>query len=65
MCRLAELNVIRQVFNIATSNIVQAAWERGQPLAVHGIVYSPGDGLIKVWTGLHELLPSDAMSKFP
>ena len=45
---MAELNVIQQVFNVTTSNIVQAAWERGQELAVRGLVYSPGDGVLQV-----------------
>lgn len=47
-CRLAELNVIRQVFNVCSSPIVQAAWDAGTPLIVHGLVYSLKDGLLKV-----------------
>jgi carbonic anhydrase len=45
--RLVELNVIRQVKNVASDVFVQDAWERGQPLHVHGWVYSIGDGLIR------------------
>lgn len=48
MCRMVELNVEAQVFNVCASPIVQAAWARGQPLSVHGIVYTPGTGLVKV-----------------
>ena len=33
----------------STSPIVQAAWARGQELAVHGLIYRPGEGLLKVW----------------
>ena len=45
--RLCELNVMRQVTNVASDVFVQDAWARGQPLAVHGWVYSIADGLIK------------------
>ena len=44
--RLCELNVIRQVRNVASDVFVQDAWARGQPLAVHGWVYSIANGLV-------------------
>lgn len=44
--RLCELNVIRQVQNVATDLFVQDAWKRGQDLWVHGLVYSLEDGLL-------------------
>jgi len=44
--RLVELNVVRQVKNVASDVFVQDAWARGQSLAVHGWVYSIADGLI-------------------
>jgi carbonic anhydrase len=44
--RLCELNVIRQVKNVASDVFVQDAWARGQPLCVHGWVYSISNGLI-------------------
>jgi carbonic anhydrase len=44
--RLCELNVIRQVRNVASDVFVQDAWARGQPLSVHGWVYSISNGLI-------------------
>lgn len=44
--RLCELNVIRQVRNVASDIFVQEAWARGQPLSVHGWVYSLADGLV-------------------
>lgn len=47
-CRLTELNAIRQVFNVCSSPVVQAAWDAGQTLSVHGLAYSVGDGLLKV-----------------
>ena len=45
---MCELNVIRQVFNVCTSPTVQSAWARGQPLSVHGLIYSVSNGLLKV-----------------
>jgi carbonic anhydrase len=44
--RLCELNVIRQVKNVASDVFVQDAWARGQELAVHGWVYSLSTGLV-------------------
>lgn len=44
--RLTELNVVRQVRNVAADVFVQDAWARGQSLAVHGWVYSLADGLV-------------------
>jgi carbonic anhydrase len=44
--RLAELNVMRQVQNVASDVFVQDAWVRGQALCVHGWIYSIANGLI-------------------
>jgi carbonic anhydrase len=44
--RLCELNVLRQMKNVASDIFVQEAWARGQPLCVHGWVYSLHDGLV-------------------
>jgi carbonic anhydrase len=44
--RLCELNVIRQVRNVASDVFVQDAWARGQRLAIHGWVYSLATGMI-------------------
>jgi carbonic anhydrase len=44
--RLCELNVIRQVQNVASDVFVQDAWARGQDLHVHGWVYSLSNGLV-------------------
>ncbi|MGA0600730.1 carbonic anhydrase [Caulobacter sp. KR2-114] len=44
--RLCELNVIRQVRNVASDVFVQDAWARGQSLCVHGWVYSLHTGLV-------------------
>jgi len=45
--RLCELNVIDQVLNAAATTVVQSAWERNQPIAVHGWVYGLKDGLVR------------------
>lgn len=47
MDRLAELNVLEQVANVCRTTIAQDAWRRGQPLAVHGWIYSLQDGLLR------------------
>ncbi len=45
--RLCELNVVSQVNNVASDVFVQDAWARGQPVSVHGWVYSIANGLVK------------------
>jgi len=44
--RLCELNVLRQVKNVASDVFVQEAWARGQSVHVHGWIYSLADGLV-------------------
>ncbi len=44
---LCELNVIEQVVNVCQTTSVQDAWERGQPVTVHGWVYGLKDGLLR------------------
>lgn len=45
--KLCELNVVEQVVNVCETTIVQDAWRRGQPLAVHGWIYAIHDGLLR------------------
>jgi carbonic anhydrase len=45
--RLCELNVIEQVRNVARTTIVLDAWERGQPLSLHGWIYGLKDGILR------------------
>jgi len=45
--RLCELNVIEQVVSVCRTSVVEAAWLRGQALAVHGWVYGLEDGLLR------------------
>lgn len=42
--RLVELNIFQQVMNVCHTTIVQNAWERKQPLSVHGWVYDMRTG---------------------
>ena len=44
--RLCELNAIEQVQNVCLTTIVRDAWSRGQPLSVHGWVYSLRNGRV-------------------
>ncbi|HUO03957.1 MAG TPA: carbonic anhydrase [Candidatus Binataceae bacterium] len=44
--RLCELNVKRQVSNVASDVFVREAWSRLQELYVHGWVYSLSNGLV-------------------
>jgi carbonic anhydrase len=45
--RLCELNAIEQASNVCRTTIVQDAWRRAQPLAVHAWVYGLHDGLLR------------------
>ena len=44
---LCELNVLEQTYNVCNAPAVRAAWERGQPLMVHGWIYRLGDGRLR------------------
>ena len=44
--RLIELNVIEQARNLTHTSTVQAAWNRGAELTIHGWVYDMETGLI-------------------
>jgi carbonic anhydrase len=45
--RLCELNVIEQVVNVCQTTSVQDAWQRNQPVTIHGWVYGVEDGLAR------------------
>jgi len=45
--RLCEMNVIEQVSNVCRTTILRRAWERGQQVEVHGLVYGLRDGLLR------------------
>lgn len=44
--RLAELNTIAQVDALSRTPIMRSAWKRGNPVAIHGWLYSLEDGLL-------------------
>ncbi len=44
--RLCELNVLEQVRILCENALIRNAWERGQPLSVHGCIYGLHDGLL-------------------
>ncbi|GBG00254.1 carbonic anhydrase [Raphidocelis subcapitata] len=50
--RLCELNVMRQVFNVCTSPVVQEAWADGKELHVQGLIFDLKDGILHRLTGL-------------
>ena len=53
---VCERNVIAQVANVAGNPFVHDAWRRGQPLSVHGWIYSIQDGLLRnLETSVHDL----------
>ena len=39
--------MLRQVFNLARTPIVQNAWKRGRRPILHGVVYDLKDGLLR------------------
>jgi carbonic anhydrase len=42
----AELNVKEQVFDLAKTSIVQAAWKNGQDVTLHGWIYGLNSGFV-------------------
>ncbi len=44
--KLCEINVAEQVYNVGNSTVMQNAWERGQDVQIHGVVYGMGDGVL-------------------
>ena len=57
--RLCELNVVEQAVHVCRTTIVQDAWTRGQPLAVHAWIYALDDGRLRDFgfsvTAAHEM----------
>lgn len=45
--RFVEVNVVEQVYDLAKTGIVQNAWNKGQLLHLHGLVYDIGNGILK------------------
>jgi carbonic anhydrase len=45
--RLCELNVVEQVRHVCQTTIIKDAWQRNQPVTVHGWIYDVADGLLR------------------
>jgi len=66
--RLCEHNVIAQVHHVCQTTIVQDAWRRQQPVAIHGWIYDLRDGLLRdlqctaTGDGEFEAAPTDIAS---
>ena len=45
--RLCELTVVAQVESLSRTPIIQSAWRRSYPLAIHGWIYDLGDGHLR------------------
>ena len=44
---MCELNIIQQVERLSRTKILREAWQRGQRVSVHGLVYRLADGLLQ------------------
>lgn len=44
---MVEQSVRKQVFNLSETKIIRDAWNRGQPLAIHGWVYQLDNGILR------------------
>lgn len=53
---MCELNVIEQSYELCLTKVIREAWERGQPVQVHGWIYGIDDGL------LQEVIPKVSQS---
>jgi carbonic anhydrase len=56
--RLCELNVLQQAVHVCETTIVQDAWRRGQPLAVHAWIYGLENGHLHD-LGFHASAPDE------
>jgi len=45
--KLCELHVIEQVINVAETTAVEDAWNRGQDVTIHGLIYDISDGILR------------------
>ncbi|MBV1885493.1 MAG: carbonic anhydrase [Parvibaculaceae bacterium] len=54
--RLCELNVTEQTRNICNTTIVKNRWKAGKEIAVHGVVYSLKNGILKEMMSQRTLL---------
>jgi carbonic anhydrase len=45
--RLCELNALEQALNVAQTTLLHDAWDRGQNIAIHALVYDLHDGVLR------------------
>lgn len=45
--RMCEINVVEQVFSVCHTTVVRDAWDRDQPITVHGLVFDLADGILR------------------
>jgi carbonic anhydrase len=45
--KLCEINIIEQIISVGETTIVQDAWEREQPLYLHGWIYRIAEGIYR------------------
>ena len=67
---LVKLNVMKQVFNVCTSPVLQQMWEAGSEVFVHGLVYDVSTGELSRLVGPlagNDEVPDDlgATTSFP
>jgi carbonic anhydrase len=46
LMRLCELNVLSQAINVAETTLLQDAWNRGQEVSIHGLIYGLDNGIL-------------------
>lgn len=49
---MAELNVIKQIYNLGMTDIVQGAWKKGARPWIHGRVFDLNSGFIHPQTSM-------------
>jgi carbonic anhydrase len=47
LMRLCELNVLSQAINVAETTLLQDAWNRGQQISIHGLIYGLDNGILR------------------
>lgn len=47
LMRLCELNVLSQAINVAETTLIQDAWNRGQQVSIHSLIYGLDNGILQ------------------
>lgn len=51
MSRLCEANAVKQAFNVCTTPTIQSAWDNGQEVHVHALIFDLATGRLKRLAG--------------